>query len=189
VTRLRADGVDVGVRYRLRPLRTGTFTFNGQLEIVERYEEQFLRATPAVDKVDVVADSSSGGLMESAVVSPRARASLAWQRGAWSAALGMSYTPQYRTETTTPTATLPGATGLDGDFIGSSTRWDLQVGYSVGPKREGSWRDWLADTTWTLGVRNLLDTEPPYRSDGTSFYSRFDDPRMRFLYLRAQWRR
>jgi iron complex outermembrane receptor protein len=188
VTRLRAEGVDVAFRYRLPPARAGTFTFSGQLEIVQRYEEQFLPATPAIDKVDVVADASSDGLMESAVVSPRGRAAVGWQRGPWSASLGMTYTPPYRTETTTPTAALPAATGLDGDFIGSSTRWDFQTGYSVRGRREGIQR-WFSDTTWTLGVRNVFDAEPPYRSDGTSFYSRFDDPRMRFLYLRVQWRR
>ncbi len=188
VTQLRAEGLDVGLRYRLPPLRAGTFTLNGQMEIVERYDEQFLPATALVDKVDVVADASSGGLMESAVVSPRARASLAWQRAAWSASVGMTYTPPYRTESTTPSAALPGATGLDGEFIGSSTRWDLQLGYTAGRGERGL-RRWISDTTWTLGVRNVFDTEPPYRSDGTSFYSRFDDPRMRFVYVRAQWRR
>ncbi len=189
VTRLRADGVDANFRYRLRPMRVGTFTLGGQVELVRRYEEQFLPATPAVDKVDVVADASSGGLMESAVVSPRARASLAWQEKGWFASVGMSYTPRYRTETTTPTPALPSATGLDSEFIGSSTRWDLQIGYTVERARGGGWRRWLTDTTWTVGVRNVFDREPPYRSDGTSFYSRFDDPRMRFGYLRAQWRR
>jgi outer membrane receptor protein involved in Fe transport len=101
----------------------------------------------------------------------------------------MSYTPPYRTESTTANPALPGATGIDGDFIGSSTLWDLQVGYAVSGRREAGLRRWLAGTSWTLGVRNLFDTEPPYRSDGTGFYSRFDDPRMRFVYVRAQWRR
>jgi iron complex outermembrane receptor protein len=189
VTRLRAEGLDVSSRYRFTPTRLGVFTLHGQLEIVRRYEEQFLPSAPAVDKIDLVADASSGGLMESAVVSPRARAGLAWHRHSWSASLGMSYTPRYRTESTTPTPTLPAATGVDGDFIGSSTRWDLQVGYTVPSGRFTGLRRWLSDTSCTLGMRNLFDREPPYCSDGTSFYSRFDDPRMRFVYLRAQWRR
>lgn len=189
VTRLWSHGLDVTFRYRLPPLRPGTFTLLGHLETVQRYDEQFLPATPPIDKIDTVADGSSGGLMEAAVVSPRARLTLGWQRGPWSATVGMSYTPPYRTESTTPTAALPAATGLDGDLIGSSTRWDLQAGYTVSGRREPGLRGWLAGTTWTLGVRNVFDTEPPYRSDGTSFYSRFDDPRMRFVYLRAQWRR
>lgn len=182
-TRLRATGVDVAFRYRLRPTVAGTFTLGGQLEIVQQYREQFLPATQPIDKVDVVADATSGGLMEAAVVSPRGRASVAWRRGPWSASVGTTYTPRYRTESTAPTAALPGATGLDGEFIGSSTRWDVQAGFAVesARRRESRWRDWLMDATWTVGVRNVFDREPPYRSDGTSFYSRFDDPRMRFV--------
>ena len=72
--------------------------------------------------------------------------------------------------------------------IGSSMRWDLQAGYTVSGKT-GTWRAWLADTTWTLGVRNVFDRAPAPQSDGTSFYSRLDDPRMRFVYGRVQWRR
>jgi hypothetical protein len=157
--------------------------------MVRRYEEQFLPGDPPIDKVNVIADASNGGLMESAVVSPRTRATVGWQRASWSASLGMTYTPRYRTDSTTPTATLPGATGLDGDSIASSTRWDLQVGYAVDGRRESGRRSWLANTLWTIGVRNVFDAEPAYRSDGTSFYSRFDDPRMRFIYARVQWRR
>lgn len=189
VTRLRAEGVDVTARYRLPATRVGTFTLGTQLEIVSRYEEQFLPSAPAVDKVDIVADASSGGLMESAVVSPRIRASLGWRQRGWFGSLATSYTPRYRTESTKPTPALPGASGIDGDTIGSSTRWDLQLGYEVQPNRDPGLRRWLAGSTWTLGVRNLFDTAPPYRSDGTSYYSRFEDPRMRFVYVRTQWRR
>ncbi|HEY1107596.1 MAG TPA: TonB-dependent receptor plug domain-containing protein, partial [Opitutaceae bacterium] len=189
VTRLRAKGIDVTARYRLPATALGTFTLSSQLEIVSRYEEQFLPSAPAVDKVDIVADASSGGLMESAVVSPRTRSSLSWRQRGWFASLSASYTPRYRTESTKPTPALPGASGIDGETIGSSTRWDLQIGHEIQPHREPGLRRWLSGSTWTLGVRNLLDTTPPYRSDGTSFYSRFEDPRMRFVYVRTQWRR
>lgn len=189
VTRLRAEGVDLTARYRLPTTPVGTFTMGSQLEIVSRYEEQFLPSAAAVDKVDIVADASSGGLMESAVVSPRTRASVSWRQRGWFGSLAASYTPRYRTESTKPTPALPSASGIDGDTIGSSTRWDLQLGYEVRPNRDPGLRRWLSDSTWTLGVRNLFDTAPPYRSDGTSFYSRFEDPRMRFVYVRTQWRK
>lgn len=189
VTRLRAEGVDVAVRYRLPPTPLGTFTVGSQVEIVSRYEEQFLPSAPAVDKVDIVADASSGGLMESAVVSPRMRGSVSWRQRGWFGSIAASYTPRYRTESTKPTRALPGASGIDGETIGSSIRWDLQLGYEVRPNRDPGLRRWLSDSTWTLGVRNVFDTAPPYRSDGTSFYSRFEDPRMRFVYVRTQWRR
>lgn len=187
VTQLRSDGVDVSFRYRMAPTRVGTFTLSGQIETVRRYEEQFLPVTPAVDKVNVVADGTSDGLMDSAVVSPRTRATLGWMRQAWFASVTAAYTPHYHSETTTPTAALPAATGVDGEWIGSSLRWDLQAGYTV-PRATQAARSWFSDTTWTLGVRNVFDRAPAPRSDGSSFYSRLDDPRMRFVYGRVQWR-
>jgi iron complex outermembrane receptor protein len=187
-TRLRSDGADVAFRYQLPPTRVGNFSVSGQLETVWRYEEQFLPVTAVVDKVNVVTDGTSDGLMESAVVSPRGRMTLAWQGTAWFASATAAYTPHYHSETTTPTDALPGATGVDGEWIGSSTRWDMQVGYTV-PRGPRGARGWLADTTWTLGVRNVFDRAPAARSDGTSFYSRLEDPRMRFVYGRVQWRR
>ncbi|MCX6955281.1 MAG: TonB-dependent receptor [Verrucomicrobia bacterium] len=188
VTHLRSDGADLALRYQLPPTRAGTFTLSSQVEAVWRYEEQLLPVTPAVDKVNVVTDSAADGLMDSAVVSPRVRTTLAWQRHAWFASVTAAYTPHYRSETTTPTAALPSATGVDGDWIGSSTRWDLQAGYTVPRAAHGARSGW-SDTTWTLGIRNVFDRAPAVRSDGTSFYSRLDDPRMRFVYGRVQWRR
>lgn len=186
VARLEAGGVDIAFRYRFPESRAGNFSLNAQAETVQRYEEQLIPGTQPVDKVGTVADASSGGLMESAVVTPRGRATLAWQRGPWFASATANYAPPYRTESTTPTPALPAATGVDGEFVGSSTRWDLQVGYTPRARRRAAW---LSGTTWMLGVRNIFDRAPPHRSDGTSFYSRFDDPRMRFIYARVQWRR
>ena len=188
VTRLESAGIDLAFRYRLPPWRAGTFTLSGQLETVRRYREQFLPQTAAVDKVNVIADATAEGLMESAVVSPRGRASLAWQRAAWFGSITAGYTPRYQTETTRPTPALPNATGVDGDWIGSSLRWDLQLGYAI-PRETRFARSWFSATTWTLGVRNVFDRSPAPRADGTSFYSRLEDPRMRFIYGRVQWRR
>ena len=69
----------------------------------------------------------------------------------------------------------------DLETVSSSTLWDLQVNYIT--SRTG-WR--RGRTTWTLGVRNLFDRAPSYRTDGLAFYSHFEDPRMRFIYLRVQ---
>lgn len=188
VSHLRSDGADFAFRYQAPATRAGTFTLSGQVETVWRYEEQLLPVTPAVNKVNVVTDGAADGLMDSAVVSPRGRATLAWQRTAWFASVTAAYTPRYQSESTTPTAALPSATGLDGDWIGSSVRWDFQGGYTV-PRATRGALHWLSDTTWTLGVRNVFDRAPAPRSDGTAFYSRLDDPRMRFVYGRVQWRR
>jgi hypothetical protein len=35
-------------------------------------------------------------------------------------------------------------------------------------------------------VLNVFDREPPLVSDGTSFYSRYADPRQRYLYMQMK---
>jgi iron complex outermembrane recepter protein len=188
VASLRMEGLDFSCRYRLPQFAIGQFTLGTQWEAVRRCEEQLVATSPTLDKVNVVADTTIG-LVDSAVVSPRGRATLGWEHGAWAAFVEASYSPPYRTKSTTASAAQPSANGLDGDFIGSSTRWNLQLSHTFKRNREARGvRRWLAGTTWTLGVRNLFDRAPPYRSDGTAFYSRFDDPRLRFIYVRAQWR-
>ena len=48
------------------------------------------------------------------------------------------------------------------------------------------WQNWLSGTKWTLGCLNVFDRQPPMVSDGTSFYSRYADPRQRYLYVQIK---
>jgi hypothetical protein len=40
---------------------------------------------------------------------------------------------------------------------------------------------WTMGTQWTLNLQNVLNRLPPWNSTG--FYSRFSDPRMRYVQL------
>lgn len=106
-----------------------------------------------------------------------------WNRDPWQAGLTARYTDKYYTDATRPTPALPTATRIDGDHIGSAVYYDLQIGYKI-PYGQGArgWRTWVQGTQWTLNIRNLLDRDPPFRSDSLGgYYSRFDDPRGRFI--------
>ena len=50
---------------------------------------------------------------------------------------------------------------IDADFevteVDDRLLWDLQLAYNLPPERGG----WLAGTTYTLGIENLFDTDPP----------------------------
>ncbi len=54
-----------------------------------------------------------------------------------------------------------GFADIDRDFelteVDDRLLWDMQLAYGFPPERGG----WLADTTFTLGIENLFDTDPP----------------------------
>jgi len=106
-----------------------------------------------------------------------------WQRGRWQAGMTARYTDKYYTETTRATPAIPNGNLRDGDHIPSAVYYDFQVrhrfDYRVGQQ---GWRSWLSGTEMSVNIRNVLDDDPPFRSDsGTGYYSRFDDPRGRFI--------
>ena len=76
----------------------------------------------------------------------------------------------------------PTATSLDGARIPSATLWDLQLSYDIPAGRgKAGWQRWLDSTKWTLSVRNVFNKEPAFRTDVYSPYSRFEDPRQRYV--------
>ncbi|MCW5590767.1 MAG: TonB-dependent receptor [Burkholderiales bacterium] len=94
-------------------------------------------------------------------------AALTWDSGPWSATLGNTYQSSY----------VDVQTDGEGNLrrVSSMSLWDLQANYK-------GWRN----LTLTLGVKNLLDTDPPQSNQGNSFQVGFDpsyyDPRARFVY-------
>jgi iron complex outermembrane receptor protein len=96
-------------------------------------------------------------------------ASLSWDRGPWSATLGNQFQSSYVDVNTDFTAdALPRR-------VSSLTLWDLQ----------GVYRG-FRNLTLTLGVKNVLDTNPPASNSTTTFQVGFDpsyyDSRARFVY-------
>ncbi len=87
-----------------------------------------------------------------------------------------------------PSPSLPTATGFDGDKIPSAKTYDLQFGYSFPARQKGGrgLAPWLGGTQWTLGCQNLLNKAPAYRTDRFGFYSRYEDPRQRFVSIQIK---
>ena len=103
------------------------------------------------------------------------------------AGLTVRYTNSYYASTTQPVPAIPTASYVDGRKIPASTTIDLQLGYKVAASQaERGWRKWVNGTEWRLGILNLLDREPPFYTDSTGFYSRYDDPRQQFVYLQVK---
>jgi iron complex outermembrane receptor protein len=111
----------------------------------------------------------------------RSNTSFTWAAGAWSATLVHRYQKAYYDvagtfeDTDTPTFTPR--------RVGAYEIFDLQGTYSG-----------IKDVQLTLGVKNLLDKDPPYTNNGgqASFQAGYDptyaDPRGRFVYLTATYK-
>ena len=175
VSKLETKGVDLQLMYPIKFDSLGEFT----LRATGTLTDEFITAiTPLTAPVDTVG-TTEGGLKE------RGNASVFWDRGNWTAGITGRYIDSYSTATTAPSAAFPTGTGADGAHISSDLTWDVQVGYRI-PYGQvaGGWRAFLGGTQWTLTVQNVLNRMPPWNSSG--FYSRYSDPRMRYLSLQIK---
>ena len=173
----RTQGVDFKLRYMLDTARLGTFDFDSGASFVDKFEVLATPTTPAIDTV-----GGTGPLRW------RAHGSLTWSRNEWSVTLTGRYTGWRQTFTTTPSASFPSASGLDGDRIPSSLIWDLQVGYELpyGAASSSGLGSWLAGSRLTLGAINLFNEKPAFVSDGFAFYNSVEDPRQRVVYMQLR---
>jgi len=156
------EGVDVEARYRLPRMSWGRLNFSVSGTYYMRYDFQNL-------------DGSYTGFISDASGSPvvgiiprwKSYASATWDSGPWSATLANTYQSSYR----------DWQTDLNGNDrrVGSMSLWDAQ----------GSWSG-LKGFTFTLGVKNLFDTNPPATNQQNTFQVGYDpsyyDARARFVY-------
>ncbi len=107
-------------------------------------------------------------------VSPRWKSyqSVSWENGPFNVTLGNSYQSSYTDWQTDP----------NGDLrtVSSMSLWDLHA----------QWKG-IRNLDLTLGVKNLLDTDPPHTNQQNSFQAGFDpsyyDPRARVVYVSATY--
>ncbi|MBL9218077.1 MAG: TonB-dependent receptor plug domain-containing protein [Opitutaceae bacterium] len=174
-SKIETSGIDAQLTYALPTASFGEFTFRG----TGTYTKEFITAiTPLTAPVNSVG-TTDGGLKW------RGSGSVFWNHGSWTAGLTGRYTDSYKTGTTAPSPAFPSATGVDGDHIASDTTWDVQLGYKVSYGRyTAGWRRFFSGTQWTLNVANVFNRMPPWNSSG--FYSRYSDPRMRYISLQVK---
>lgn len=170
-----SNGYDLQVSYRLPLEKLGTFTYSARVNYTDQIITRITPTSPATD----AAGTRNGALHW------RGSTSLFWERDAWRAGINGRYIDSYVTETTAPSPQFPTANGRDGDRIGSDLTWDLQVGYRIPYSNTArGWRSFLTGTDWTVGAINVFNRTPPWYSVG--FYSRYSDPRMRYVYLQVK---
>ncbi len=170
----KVSGFDVDIKWRIPTANWGRFTLNGSATYFNTYDTSNLDGsfTGGVDQVN----AATGGVV------PRFRSYLAvdWTQGPWGVTVAQNFQKNYND--------LPGTFEDPSDpaFVARKVKsyatYDLQGTYSAFK----SWR-------FTLGVRNVFDTDPPYTNAGgqTSFQGGYDpqyaDPRGRFVYGRVTY--
>jgi len=119
---------------------------------------------------DPVIGADSGGV----IVRWKHLLTVSFESGAWRYTLGQNYYTGYRT----------GDRQLDGEpnFVPNQTTYNAQVAYNG-----------IKDLKLTVGVKNLLDKNPPiYVPASNQFASGYDismyDPRARFVYVSANYK-
>lgn len=174
----RIWGADLDLRYRFAPRDWGAFTvgLNGTYIIkydIAQPDGTYISANGQVSPIV----NGAGGVV------PRWRhyAYLDWKRGPWNVTLAQ----QYQTKYTDILGTFedPTVPGFAPRKVGSYELWHLY----------GSYTGWK-NVKLTFGVRNLLDTDPPYTNAGGQNYFQagydpgYADPRGRFYYASFTWK-
>jgi iron complex outermembrane receptor protein len=156
------EGYDVEAHYRWPRTAYGRIRFDITGTYYKRYD---IQAT----------DLSWGGVVSNSFQSPvtgvlprwKHYASLTWDLGPWMASVAQNYQTPY----------VDVNTDLNGNTrdVGSMSLFDVQGAYTG-----------FRNLKLTLGVKNVLDTNPPATNQRVSFQAGYDpsyyDPRARFVY-------
>jgi len=162
------NGVDLSATYRLRAGDVGTFNFVFGGTYVNKYEYQQEREGVWIRNVGLY--SGTGPIFRW-----QHTLNASWSRGPWGLGIVNHYKSGYEDQND--------PNQVDAEFfdkVGSYSTWDLW----------GSWQPTKA-IALTVGVRNVLDKEPPFSNQGAKFQvgfdPRFTDPTGRAYYVRASY--
>ncbi|HEX6632872.1 MAG TPA: TonB-dependent receptor [Usitatibacter sp.] len=156
------EGIDIEAHYKAPQTRYGRLRLDVSGTYYIRWDAQNLDGT--------FSGFVSNGFGSPVVgVTPRWKhyASLTWDQGPWSATLANTYQSSYTDV----------QTDVNGNLrtVGSMSLWDLQGQYTG-----------LRHFTFTLGVKNLMDTNPPATNQQNTFQAGYDpsyyDARARLVY-------
>jgi iron complex outermembrane recepter protein len=169
--KISVQGVDLNAVVNFPPATFGNFKF----AINGTYYWKFDVQTPDGSWAPLVANGANSPLFTGSTsgVIPRWKdyAALTWTYGPWTATLANTYQSSYIDYN---------CTNPFGDCdqfrrVGSMSLWDLQGSYTG-----------LKNWNFTLGVKNLADTNPPVTNQAQTFQVGYDpsyyDPRGRFVY-------
>ena len=166
---INTNGIDLSATYRLRTADVGTFNFTLNGTYVSKYEYQTDPSSPWIQNVGIY--SGNGPIFRW-----QHTANVQWNFGAFGLGLTNRYKAGYLDQND-PTQV---AACCLNNHVGTYSLWDVN----------GSWAVTKALSV-VVGVRNVLDTDPPFSNQGATFQTgydpRFTDPTGRAYYLRGTY--
>ena len=172
---LRTEGVDIGVKYRMKRTAYGQFNIASETTYVDSYG---IKSTATGNFVELAGDFGTPRVKSNLVVD--------WSMANWSATFGTRYTSKVKTScwSSTEECNTPGGTwsgGTDYDVKSALVYNDLSVGYAF------PWKGKLL-----IGANNVFDKKPRIVYDangnfGGNSASSSVDPDInldRFIYVR-----
>ena len=165
------SGVDIDLKGRVLNGEYGKVTLRLNGTYVTKYDQQNLDGS----YTSSINNPAASGVGIGVVLRWRHTASATWEAGPWLATLAQNYQVGYRDLRTS----LQASTVVPRN-VASYQTFDGQVGYTG-----------IKDLKLTLGVKNLLDKNPPYTNYGAGFVGSYDlsytDVRGRFAYVTAAY--
>ncbi|HTD05016.1 TonB-dependent receptor domain-containing protein, partial [Undibacterium sp.] len=162
---VKTQGIDVSFAARLPKTNVGTFTFTLDGTYVLKYDYQNERNGPFLSSVGTYSDNNP-------TFRWRHNAALNWVNGPWGATIAQSYNAGYHDQNQ-----------VDDQFkqdVSSYSLWNVSGSYSG-----------FKHIMLTAGIKNLLNTDPPFSNQGTLFQKGYDprytDPVGRAYYVRGSY--
>ena len=166
---VRTNGFDLSASYRLRAGDLGTFNFGINGTYVTKYEYQQEQGGVFLQNAGTY--SGTGPIFRWAHT-----LNATWTKGVWGLAVVNRFKTGYHDQNDPNQVSDP---SFYGD-VGSYSVWDVS----------GSWTPVKA-LSFTVGVRNVFDKEPPFSNQARTFQSNFDprftDPTGRGYYVRGTY--
>ncbi|MBV7536272.1 TonB-dependent receptor [Duganella sp. sic0402] len=163
---VKTSGIDTSLRWRLPRTSAGDFGFQFDGTWVHSYKYQNETGGEFVENVGVYGDNAP-------VFRWKHNATISWKKGPWSAAFSNKYLSGYEDENDVAEQYY--------HKVKAYSTYSLSASYAG-----------IKNTDITVGIKNLLNTAPPYTNQGTTFQSgydpRFTDPLGRTFYVKASYK-
>ena len=168
VGRIWTRYLDASVRYHLETASVGNFDVILRSTKTSEFRTRVTPEAPIADTLNQI----------NSPLKFRSSGSIAWQKGSWTVTPSAFYINSYRDILDVP--------------VDSSLTVNMQLSYEdLSSVSQGTGLFGLMQgMQWTIGCNNLFNSRPPYvQNPGgpiVSYYSTYDDPRGRFIYLRMK---
>ena len=160
------EGWDVEAHYKWPRMAWGRVRFDVSGTYYTRNDTQNPPPDPAFTGF---VSNQFGAVVPGVLPRFKSYGAFSWDSGSWAATLANTFMSSYIDVN-------PGPDGTNTRRVSSMSLWDLQGQYT-------GFKNWAL----TLGVKNLLDTNPPATNQNVSFQAGFDpnnyDARARFVYM------